>query len=171
MEGKELDEAKKIQGIVKSGKSLPGNCKNRTACEAYCKNSEHMDECIAFAKEAGFMSAKEIEEIEKFLPLIKSGQTPGKCKSKEECEAFCEAENNFEECFNFAEKAGLITEKEREMMKKTGGKGPGNCRSREACDAYCKDEAHIDECIDFAVRAGLISQEDAEMAKKFGAHG
>lgn len=159
MEKSELDEAKKIQSIIKSGKSLPGNCKNRTACEAYCKNPEHFDECIAFAKENGFMSDEEIKEAEKFLPLIKSGQTPGGCKSKEECEAFCEAEANFEECFNFAEKAGLISEKEREIMKKTGGKGPGGCRGR-ACQTFCDNPTNQKACFEFGKEHGLISDAD-----------
>ena len=162
MEGEELAEAKKIQAIVKSGKSMPGNCKNRTACEAYCKNTEHMDECIAFAKEAGFMSAEEIAEIEKFLPLIKSGQTPGGCKSKEECESFCEVEDNFEACFDFADKAGLITEKEKEMMKKTGGKGPGGCRGR-ACQTFCENPANQKACFEFGKEHGMIS--DADLAR------
>lgn len=161
MEGKELEEAKKIQSIVRSGKSMPGNCKNRTACEAYCKNTEHLDECIAFAKENGMMSEEEIKEVEKFLPLMKSGQTPGKCKSKEECEAFCEAEANFDECFNFAEKAGLISEKEREIMKKTGGKGPGGCRGR-ACQTFCDNPANQKACFEFGKEYGLISDADLQ---------
>lgn len=159
MEGQELAEAKKIQGIVKSGKSLPGNCKNRATCEAYCKNLEHMDECIAFAKENGFMSPEEIAEAEKFLPLMKSGQTPGGCKSKEECEAFCDSEDNFEACFEFAEKAGLITDKEREIMKKTGGKGPGGCRGR-SCQTYCENPANQKACFEFAKEYGLMSEAD-----------
>lgn len=159
MEGKELEEAKKIQSIVRSGKSMPGNCKNRTACEAYCKNTEHMDECIAFAKESGFMSAEEIAEAEKFLPLMKSGQTPGGCKSREECDAFCNADDHFEECFAFADKAGIITDKEREIMKKTGGKGPGGCRGR-ACQTFCENPANEQACFEFAKQYGLISDED-----------
>lgn len=159
MEGKELEEAKKIQSIVKSGKSMPGNCKNRTACEAYCKNIEHMDECISFAKENGMMSEEEIKEAEKFLPLMKSGQTPGGCKSKEECDAFCNADEHFEECFNFADKAGLITDKERDIMKKTGGKGPGGCRGR-ACQTFCENPANQKTCFKFAKENGLMSEED-----------
>ena len=161
MEERELNEAKKIKEIIKSGKSLPGNCKNRAACEAYCKNTEHMDECIAFAKEAGFMTEKEIAEAEKFLPLMKSGQTPGGCKSKEECEAFCEDENNFEKCFEFADKAGLITNQEREIMKKTGGKGPGGCRGR-ACQTFCDNIANQKTCFEFGKEHGFISEQDIQ---------
>ena len=159
MEEKELGEAKKIRGLIKSGKNLPGNCKNRTACEAFCKNLEHLDECIAFAKEAGFMTEKEIAEAEKILPLMKSGQTPGGCKSREECEAFCEDENNFQKCFEFADKAGLITAEEREMMKKTGGKGPGGCKGR-ACQTFCENPENQKICFEFGKEHGLISEQD-----------
>src|SRR3989344_5750396 len=57
--GAELEEMKKIQNAVKRGTKFPGNCTNRAACELYCKTPEHADECVAFAKEAGFISEEE----------------------------------------------------------------------------------------------------------------
>ena len=43
------------------------------------------------------------------LPLMRSGETPGGCKSKDECEAFCQNPDNFGQCVAFAEKAGFIS--------------------------------------------------------------
>jgi len=100
------------------------------------------------------------------LELIKSGQTPGGCKSKNECESYCEGGNHFEECIAFAEKAGFMNPKEAEMLKKTGGKGPGECQGKQACDAFCNDPANRDTCFKFAEDNGLISPEDLKMAKE-----
>ncbi|MDP3762535.1 MAG: hypothetical protein Q8Q97_00490 [bacterium] len=159
--GAELEEMKKIQNAVKRGAKFPGNCTNRAVCELYCKTPEHADECVAFAKEAGFLSEEESKEMEKILPLMRSGQMPGGCSTKESCEAYCEDESHFDECVAFAEKAGLISEKEREIMKKTGGKGPGGCRGR-ACQTFCENPANQQACFEFGKEYGLISEEDLQ---------
>ena len=159
--GAELEEMKKIQNAVKRGTKFPGNCTNRAVCELYCKTPEHADECVAFAKEAGFISEEELKEMEKILPLMKSGQMPGGCTSKESCEAYCEDEGNFDECVAFAEKAGLVSEKDLEIMRKTGGKGPGGCRGR-ACQTFCENPANQQACFEFGKKYGLISDEDLE---------
>src|SRR3989338_4520594 len=49
MKGKDLEEARKVRDVLKSGGKLPGNCKNKNACESYCQDGEHMEECLAFA--------------------------------------------------------------------------------------------------------------------------
>ena len=107
--GDELAEARKFQGLVKSGKQFPGGCKDRNACELYCGTPDHMEECLTFAEETGFMSQEELAEARKFLPLMKSGQTPGGCTSKEQCEKYCFAEEHLDECIAFAEKAGFLS--------------------------------------------------------------
>ena len=152
---------KKIQSAVKRGTKFPGNCTNRSTCELYCKTPEHIDECFAFAKESGFMSKEEIEEAEKFIPLMKAGKSPGGCQTKEACEAFCEDENNFESCVAFATEAGLVSEKELEIIRKTGGKGPGGCRGR-ACQTFCENPANQQACFEFGKEYGLISDEDLQ---------
>jgi len=157
--GAELEEMKKIQSAVKRGTKFPGNCTNRAVCELYCKTPEHADECVTFAKEVGFISEEESKEMEKILPLMRSGQMPGGCTSKELCEAYCDDEGNFDECVAFAQKAGLVSEKELEIMRKTGGKGPGGCRGR-ACQTFCENPANQQACFEFGKQYGLISEED-----------
>lgn len=157
--GVELEEMKKIQSVARRGVKFPGECTNRAACELYCKTPEHADECVAFAKEAGFMSEDEAKEMEKILPLMRSGKMPGGCLSKEACEAYCEDERNFDECVAFAEKAGLVSAKDLEIMRKTGGKGPGGCRGR-ACQTFCENPANQQACFEFGKQYGLISEED-----------
>lgn len=160
----ELAEARKFQALIKGGKQFPGGCKDRNTCELYCNVPDHMEECLNFAEETGFLPKEEIEQARKILPLMKSGETPGKCNSKEQCEKYCAAEENLDECIAFADKAGLLSEEEREMIKKTGGKGPGGCRSREQCEAYCEDNG--EECFRFAQEHGLMSEADLERMRE-----
>lgn len=162
MKGKELEEAKKVHAVIQSGGKLPGNCRNKTACENYCKNSEHIDECLAFAESAGFLSPEELEQAKKFMPLIKSGETPGACKSKEECEAYCESDEHMDECIDFAIKHGMIPEEEREHIeafKKAGGKGPGGCKGRQ-CQAFCENPANQKACFEWAKENGILKEDD-----------
>lgn len=162
LQGEELEEAKKVSAALKSGAKLPGNCRNKNECEKYCEDPPHIDECIAFAQAAGFISADEAEEGRKFSQFMKRGETPGNCKSKDECESYCGNESNFEVCLNFAEKAGLVSGKDLEMAKKTGGKGPGNCRGKEQCENFCKQPENQKACFEFGKEHGLISEEDSQ---------
>lgn len=162
----ELQEARKVQAALQSGYSLPGGCNNKEKCEAYCAQPAHIRPCVEFAKGAGLMSETELAEVEKFLPLIEKGETPGQCVSKAHCEAYCAGEEHFLECVAFAEKAGVISSKEAEAIKKSGGKTPGGCRSKEQCEVYCDKPEHMDECVHFALQTGLVTQEEMEKIKQ-----
>lgn len=162
MQGRELEEAKKVRDVIRGGGKLPGGCNNKTACRNYCELPDHMEECLRFAEASGFLSAEELEQAKRFIPLMKEGLTPGGCKSKEECEAYCDADEHFEECISFAEKSGMIPEEERkniEAFKKAGGRGPGGCRGRQ-CQAFCSEPANRETCFEWAKENGLISEED-----------
>ncbi|OGI63165.1 hypothetical protein A2818_01865 [Candidatus Nomurabacteria bacterium RIFCSPHIGHO2_01_FULL_40_12] len=162
MKGKNLEEAKKVRAVIQSGKSLPGNCRNKNACENYCKNSEHIDECLAFAESSGFLSSEELEQAKIFMPLMKKGETPGACKSREECDAYCESDEHFEECISFADKHGMIPPNEREHIeafKKAGGKGPGGCKGRQ-CQAFCEQPNNQQACFEWAKENGVLKEDD-----------
>src|SRR3989344_2421739 len=164
----ELKEMRKMADIKKSGVAFPGNCKTKESCLKYCDNSANAVVCMEFAQKAGFIKAEDIEAVSRILPYLKSGgKLPGRCTTKESCDAYCGNDTHTNECVDFAVGAGFMSKEDAEIVKKTGGKSPGNCKSKEACDSYCKDEAHIDECVDFAIKAGFISAEEAEMAKRF----
>lgn len=162
MKGKELEEAKKVQTALKGGGKLPGGCRNKTSCEDYCQSGEHMEECLAFAEASGFLSSEELEQAKKFMPLMKEGLAPGGCKSKDECEAYCEGDEHFEECISFAEKNGMIPEEERkniEAFKKAGGQGPGGCKGRQ-CRMFCENPDNQEICFQWAKENGLISEDE-----------
>lgn len=162
--GDELAEAKKIQGLVKAGKQFPGGCKDRNACEIYCSDINHMEECLNFAEDSGFMPKEEIDQARKMLPLMKRGETPGKCISKEQCEQYCFEESHSDECIAFGEKVGLISSEDAAMIKKSGGKGPGGCRSKEQCESYCENNS--DACFQWAQDNGSFSETDLAKMKK-----
>ena len=57
------------------------------------------------------------------MPLMMKGEMPGGCKSKEQCENYCEDGEHSEECANFAVKAGFMNQEEHEMFKKPAERG------------------------------------------------
>lgn len=98
------------------------------------------------------------------MALMRKGESPGGCTSKEQCEKYCFEEDHMNECIDFGLKAGVMTEEEAVMARKVGGKGPGGCRSKTQCDAYC--EEHSEECFNFAKEHGLMSEKDLERMSK-----
>ena len=163
----EVQEAKKIAKILREGKKLPGNCRGKVQCENYCQNPDHAEECLAFGEEAGLMSPEELERAKKFIPLMKRGETPGGCRTKEQCESYCMGnDEHVDECADFALKVGAATKEEMEMFKKTKGRGPGGCKGRQECEVFCNDPNKQEVCFKFAEEHGFMKKEDVEQMKK-----
>ena len=166
----ELAEAKKVQSAIARG-AKPPPCGNKKSCDVYCDDSEHMEECITFGIEAGFIQGKELEDVKKMLAAVKRGVKPPPCKGKEACDEYCSSPDNMEVCMNFAMEAGFMSEQEKADSQKMlqaikKGVKPPNCRGKEECDVYCSTEEHFEECANFAEAAGFMSSEDAAMARK-----
>jgi uncharacterized protein YutE (UPF0331/DUF86 family) len=141
----------------------PGGCQNEDECKAYCDDITHIDECIAFAEQHGFMSPEELAEAKAVAAAIKRGiNPPGNCGSKEDCDEYCEEPAHIDECIAFAEAAGFMRPEEAQMVRKTGGKGPGGCQGKKQCDAYCNAPEHMEECMVFAEEHNLIPPEERE---------
>jgi hypothetical protein len=171
----ELEEIKKVQSALKRGVKAPP-CKSKTECDAYCEDPSHMEECITFGAEAGFLQGKELEDAQKMLQAIKKGAIPPPCRGKEDCDEYCNNPDNMEKCMTFAMEAGFMSEQEKadsqkmlQALKK--GVKPPNCKGKEGCDVYCNQEEHFEECMSFAEAAGFMSAEDAVMARKTGGKG
>ncbi|MBI2054098.1 MAG: hypothetical protein HYT36_02090 [Candidatus Staskawiczbacteria bacterium] len=171
----ELKEAKQVQSAIKRGVKPPP-CKNKQQCDIYCEEADHMEECITFGVEAGFIQGKEAEDAQKMLQAIKRGVKPPPCRGREECEEYCSTPENMETCMTFAVEAGFMEGEEAQNAQKMlqaikRGVKPPPCRGKEECDIYCTSENHIEECMNFAVAAGFMSEEDAKMARKTGGKG
>lgn len=175
MSPEELNQAKKVQAAIAKGVKPPP-CGNKAACDVYCEDSSHMEECISFAAEAGFMQDKELEDAQKMLAAIKKGAKPPPCKGKGACDEYCSQPDNMEVCMNFAIEAGFMSEQEKadaqKMLQaiKKGAKPPA-CKGKEDCDVYCGQDEHFEECMNFAEAAGFMTAEEAAMARKTGGKG
>lgn len=157
----ELQEARKVAKALREGATLPGGCKGKASCEAYCEDPGHFEECVRFAEKAGFISKEEVEMLKKT-----GGQGPGGCRGKKACETYCEDQSHFEECIAFAEQHGFVSKEDARRARLTGGRGPGGCYGEE-CRTYCNEVSHFEECVDFAIRIGELKPEEAKEAKKF----
>ncbi|MCX6736352.1 MAG: hypothetical protein NTZ13_04680 [Candidatus Parcubacteria bacterium] len=158
----ELAEAKKIASALSKGSKMPGACKTKNECESFCAVGSHIDECLNFAEAAGILPADQLAEARKVAPFLKNGETPGKCQTKDECNAYCDEDSHFDECIGFAEKAGFISAEDSAMAKKVGGKGPGGCKGKDECTAYCDKEENATACANFAKEKGLLTAEQEE---------
>ncbi|MDD5547660.1 MAG: hypothetical protein PHN74_02055 [Candidatus Pacebacteria bacterium] len=170
MPAEKMAEAKKVLAAIKKGVKPPA-CKGQKECDAYCEDSVHMEECINFGVEAGFMQGKELEDAQKMLAALKKGVKPLPCKGKAACDAYCQTPDNMETCMNFAIEAGMMNEEEKANSQKMlqairKGVKPPACKGQAECDAYCQSEEHMEECINFSVAAGMMDEKQAEMAKK-----
>lgn len=164
--GAEAAEARKFMPLILAGKT-PGGCQNKKDCLEYCDRPENTVVCLEFALENDLIEdPQERAEAEKVFPFLQAGTTPGGCKTKKQCEAYCDDGTNFKECIDFAEAAEFISKEEADLGRRVGGRGPGGCRSKKACEDYCQENQP--ECIDFAVSIGLMTQAEADQAGKAG---
>ncbi|MBI4101457.1 MAG: hypothetical protein HY443_00640 [Candidatus Nealsonbacteria bacterium] len=111
MSEEEKEGAQKMLAALKKGvKPLP--CRGKDECDQYCGQDEHLEECMNFAIEAGFMS-----EEDAVMARKTGGKGPGGCRGKEECESFCSTPENQETCFNFAKDNGLMSEEDLKQIE------------------------------------------------------
>ena len=93
----ELQNSQKVLTAVKQGtKLLP--CKGKEACDTYCANASHAEECVNFAVAAGIVTSDEAKIIKET-----GGKGPGGCKNKSECDSYCSNDANKEACMSFAQ--------------------------------------------------------------------
>lgn len=147
-----------------------GGCKNKSDCKKYCDNPKNIESCLDFAEKQNLMSEGELESAKKFIASGKKG--PGGCTTKDSCENYCNDLKNIDECLTFAEKSGIMGQKEFEEAKKVklalekGAKLPGGCTNKKGCDDYCSNSDNIEECVNFAETAGFMPEEELREAKK-----
>ncbi len=147
----------KVQKLLEDQKG-PGGCDSFSACETYCNDPTHEDECFTYATEHDLLPKEELERITK----LRTTKGPGGCQGRA-CEQYCEEPGHEKECLEFAREQGFIAEEEYTKIKKfVDLEGPGGCRGR-SCEQYCEDAAHRKECFAFAKENGLIDEKEAEV--------
>lgn len=169
----------------------PGGCRSPRDCHTYCSNLSNIEECVRFAESQGFTD-RHVEEGKKVLTYLKAGgQTPGGCNSKEACERYCGDFSHAQECFDFAQRAGIVQVRENVPGEAVGrfeggippgqfqkflelvnrGETPGGCKSKETCETYCSEGNRFEECVSFGEKVGFIEREQGEKIRKLGGHG
>jgi len=106
----DVEIAKKEIFFMARGET-PGGCNSKEACEAYCSDENHNNECIDFALKVGLMTTEEAAIAKKT-----GGKGPGGCRSEQECGIFCNSQANQKTCFDFAKDYGLISEEELQKI-------------------------------------------------------
>lgn len=162
-----------VNSILQQAGGGPGGCMSQKECDSYCGDKEHAEECISFAKEHGLMPEEKAEQMKKHLEVVKDLKAkggPGGCTTKEECKAYCDKEENKEECVEFGREHGMITSEKaqqlKDMMSMRKEGGPGGCKSKEECANYCSKEENKEECMNFAKEHGLMNEEKLERIEK-----
>lgn len=147
----EIEDMKMTLKAIEKG-VLPPDCRSKEECDEYCSKPENVQQCMEFAKAAGFMTEEEVEMFEKT-----GGKGPGGCMGEAECHEFCENPDNIRECLQFGVMIGDMTQEEADRiiqdMEKWGKRentgGPGGCKSEAECQTYCNKPENIEECMNF----------------------
>ncbi|QQG44192.1 MAG: hypothetical protein HYW86_05030 [Candidatus Roizmanbacteria bacterium] len=147
MSADELSKSKKVLSILSSGSQTPGECKTPKQCQSYCSDSSRSAECISFARGAGLISEEEAKEAQKVAPFLQNGG-PGGCKSKTECDAYCNTHKD--ECDAFMERAGIEPPNIEGKPKKTGGGAV--CTTVEECKTFCQNPANAEACKNVVIK-------------------
>lgn len=145
------------------------NCNSQNECKNFCDDVGNMVDCLNYAEKNNLMPKTDIEEARKVLPFLEDGTSPGSCKTKGECENYCDLDENFNECLKFAHDNEIISLEIYEIARETKGIGPGGCR-RDECESFCSSPENFETCLDFVEDKGLIgvvvSAEDYSISKK-----
>ncbi len=151
------EQGQKVLSYLQSGGRMPGNCDSQDACQAYCNELAHAEECFAFSQKIGItppnngMPQPTLAQMQKIAALAQSGQTPGGCTTMQACQEYCNDPSHGQACQQFGQKVGF-----------TGGPdrvdGPGGCNSPDSCQTYCNDPSHQTECLQFAQKHGFMTQ-------------
>ena len=151
MAEEELSATRKVAEGFRQGIETPGKCRGISECDNYCTDVSHFSECAAYAGKVGFYPSEiQADKTGKFIALAMQGATPGGCKSKEACDAYCAISAHGVECADFAVSAGLLSTDESDAIKKYGGTGPGSCKSKDECSAFCNQTSNQNICLQYA---------------------
>ncbi|OHB21900.1 MAG: hypothetical protein A2939_01365 [Parcubacteria group bacterium RIFCSPLOWO2_01_FULL_48_18] len=156
-----FEQGQKIQQKMQESGG-PGGCRSEEECRRYCMNSEHVEECLAFATAHGGIPTKEAERMlkeftemhdrfrkEEFRPegLERPQGELGPPRMMSPTEDF--ERMKMERLEKFREFHELEGQFRGEFEIPRDFSGPGGCKGPEECIKYCSDPAHREECAKF----------------------
>lgn len=161
----DISDGEKVYSYIQSGGSLPGNCASRDACESYCSQSQHMQECFAVFSKIGIdhgpdghgprgpagpghegQTGFSPEMLQRFQAALQSGKAPAGCSDLMTCEQYCSDPSHGAACQIFSQAMGFGNDNANEQVRRQQPPSPGGCDSKDSCDAYCSQPSHSDEC-------------------------
>ncbi len=170
MSEEELAQATQVLTAIQGGATLPGGCTDQETCEAYCSDTDHMDECLDFGVAAGMMTTEQAGQIKEQGTSMEDFVGPGGCDSEEACSVYCMEEANREECEAFFGDMGEAPEgvedgydegqEEYDEEYQSSFVGPGGCTGEEACMSFCLDPANQETCASFFGSSESSDSED-----------
>lgn len=134
-------QLEKIMELSQSGET-PGGCTSKDACEKYCSDASHREECLDFGVKIGFIQPDEAAKIKQM-----GGKGPGDCDSPESCRTYCNDQSHQEECFKFAEEHGFMTHEESKNAKE------GWMRARQGFE---NAPPEVQECLKTTLGTNII---------------
>lgn len=121
----------------------PGGCKSDQECQAFCRNPDNVEACLAFAVEHGGINKEEAEGmLRKFIDGVKDVRREGFGGPDDEFENF--ENERFQKFEQFRALEGQY--RKPGMMQGEFPGGPGGCKGPEECIKYCSDPEHRQEC-------------------------
>src|SRR3989344_3117755 len=176
----ELKMAERGRELSKKVKEVggPGGCKSDNECQAFCRNPDNVEACLAFAVEHGGFKPEEAKGmLKRFVEDsvrmrgprgpgefgMPSSGSPGRMMSMGLQEEFgqggmqnAEFERQFEDRFQrFEQLRGFEDKFRRPEIGQMQG-GPGGCQGPEECMKYCSDSAHQQECMNASPQEGMM---------------
>ncbi|MFA5936593.1 MAG: hypothetical protein WC822_01805 [Candidatus Paceibacterota bacterium] len=82
------------------------------ACDQYCADSSHVEECVKFSVAIGNMTEEQGQNS-----IRNGGKGPGGCVGRDACNTFCDNPDNQETCFNFGKDNGMIPKEDLQRMQ------------------------------------------------------
>lgn len=141
----------KFAELAQNGET-PGGCTTKDACEKYCSDQSHREECVNFGVKVGFIKPNEAARIKE-----SGGKGPGGCDSSVACRNYCNESSHHEECFNFSE--------ERGFNNKFGGSQEALVRTQQA---FLNASPRVKECLKETIDAKTLA--DIQSGKQVSNH-
>jgi len=114
------------------------------ACDQYCADSSHIEECVKFSVAMGNMTEQQAQNS-----IKNGGKGPGGCVGKEACNAFCDNSDNQETCFEFGKENGMIPAEDLQKMQEG---------QQKMKDAFSQIPQEVLDCITTSSGADVVEK-------------
>lgn len=131
-------------------------CSSASSCREFCDKRDNWLVCKKFAEKYGLTSQGTAFTSKKDVEVLEEAKKELGCNSPDQCWAYCEKEESFRKCAEFAQKKGLEGgDDEAFEVMKPAMKAKLGCDSIESCTAVCNNPINLPKCMEFAKQMGF----------------